>query len=312
MNARFLSRYALELIEALDRVDTSISGRLLARLPDRLAGHMRTVQDNQDPYASLSLDEAEDLFLAIDSCVGDGSGRTLENAAFVVATRVLSHRAGVLVPGDLVRTLHRLRAPLEHPFVGATFNYSITENELGFELQIGITRRPRATRLLRHLAVGYIKAAHTFVGGQKSSQQELRIYADTRGDKANLTARFKLPSIAPPPMSGVADPLPRPRRAPSQSRLPALSAVPSLADEVERIMESVPPPRRSTQRMRRVSSSQMPAVRPSAPLSELPPAEDKPPANLDSGNYRVDGRYRYRESSEPPATIDDVNPRRKR
>lgn len=236
MGPQFRSRFVRDVIDALERSDASVPMRLAARLIPRL---MRSLSEHvynaSDLRSTMPLVEAEELLLGIDAALGDGSGKVLESAGFVIGSRLLSHRGSVVVPGDVVRTIARLRTPVELPYEGVRVVFDVTETDVGFELALGVLGNPRSTRILRHLCVGYVKAAYTF--GQNRNPDELRLFADVIGDRASIAGRFKQPSMLPPPMPGA---VPGPRRSISKSRIPAAG---SLSAEVDRIFErtTLPP-----------------------------------------------------------------------
>lgn len=273
MGPRFRSRFVRDVIDALERSDASVPMRLAARLIPRL---MRSLSDHvynaPDPRSTMPLGDAEELFLGIDAALGDGSGKVLEAAGFVLGSRLLSHRGSVVVPGDVVRTIARLRTPVELPYEGVRVVFDVTETDVGFELALGVLGNPRSTRILRHLCVGYVKAAYTF--GQNRNPDELRLFADVIGDRASISGRFKQPSMLPPPLETSQS---GPRRSLSKSRIPAAG---SLSAEVDRIFERTTLPPQSRRPGAR-SSSSFRAVRDSQP----------PPAAYDPER---------RESSSPP------------
>ncbi|MCA9639402.1 MAG: hypothetical protein H6718_31515 [Polyangiaceae bacterium] len=250
---------------------------------------MRSLSDHvynaADPRSTMSLVEAEELLLGIDAALGDGSGKVLESAGFVLGSRLLSHRGSVVVPGDVVRTIARLRTPVELPYEGARVVFDLTETDVGFELALGVLGHPRSTRILRHLCVGYVKAAYTF--GHNRNPEELKLFADVIGDRASISGRFRQPSMLPPPApsAGAQSGAPGPRRSLSKSRIPAAG---SLSAEVDRIFERTTLPPQSRRPGAR-SSSSFRAVRESQP----PPAFDResssPPPPRTAAD-RQDGR----------------------
>ncbi len=288
MGPRLRSRFVRDVIDALERSDASVPMRLAARLIPRL---MRSLSDHVynavELRSTMPLEEAEELLLGIDAALGDGSGKVLESAGFVLGSRLLSHRGSVVVPGDVVRTIARLRTPIELPYEGVRIVFDVTETDVGFELALGVLGSPRSTRILRHLCVGYVKAAYTF--GQNRNPDQLRLFADVIGDRASIAGRFKQPSMLPPPLP--AGGAPGPRRSVSKSRIPAAG---SLSAEVDRIFERTTLPPQSRRPGAR-SSSSFRAVRESQP----PPAYD--PDRRESSSPpppRTDSRDQARPASE--------------
>ena len=216
----------------------------MLRLPERLRVHL-DVQSLRDssPTEVIPLDLGEELVLAIDATLGDGSGRLLEEAAAEMATRSLLRSTAGVVSGDLHATMARQRTMLERPFVGADVRFELTRNDTGFSLTVGVRGRPRSTKLLRHLATGIIRSTHRFA--RETDADALRIYGESLGDRAELTVRIRTPSADPATLEVPS--APTSRRPPSrQFRAPTLSA------EVDRIMNkaglgSIPPPSRPSQ-----------------------------------------------------------------
>ncbi len=232
------------MLASIERRERAASARLLLRLPERLSIHLDPqALSNSSPTDVTPLDLGEELLLGIDTTLGDGSGRLIEEAAEELATRSLLRSTASVVPGDLQATMARQRAALERPFVGADVRFELSRNDTGFTLTVGVHGRPRATKLLRHLTTGTIRSAHRFA--RESDADALRIYGETLGDRAELTVRMRTLS---------ADPL-TPERQPARttSRRPSRQfRSPTLTEEVDRIMNnaglgSVPPPSRPSQ-----------------------------------------------------------------
>jgi hypothetical protein len=99
---------------------------------------------------------------------------------------------------------------------------------MGFALTVGVVGRPRATRVLRHLAVGAVlaadRAAREGVSGMKLSSEVV-------ADRATLSARYQ--RSEPPRRSSESEPPPTSVRRMTTSFRP-----PSLSEEVERILSS--------------------------------------------------------------------------
>ncbi|HEV8549896.1 MAG TPA: hypothetical protein VGQ57_12725, partial [Polyangiaceae bacterium] len=176
--------------------------------------------------------------------------------------------------GDLYGTVARLRAPLEHPFVDTSVSFDVTRTPTGLRMAIGILGRPRATRVLGHIAVGAIHAAERFA--REANTEPLRIESAMIAERTRIDAHFRRGSVVPPPP----DPSPVSRRSSGASRL-----LPSLSDEVARILDaslspdrsrpSEEPVRRHTPEPRsgRGVDSE---PRSSRPLSEAPPPRSEP------------------------------------
>jgi hypothetical protein len=119
-------------------------------------------------------------------------------------------------------TMSRLGAALEPPFQGIRLIFAVEPDQDGFTLTVGASGRPRTTRLLRHLAVGYIRAAATSSAGATV----VKLYPEIVGDRAVIACRLEHASPSPPTAKA-------PSRRPS-----AVFRAPrsSLSQEVERIL----------------------------------------------------------------------------
>jgi hypothetical protein len=268
-----------DLLEVLERDHQSGVERLPSRLADRLRAHgslesLRTTS----PTDTVPLADAEEVLLAIDSTIGDGSGKTLEVAMFELATRVLS-QGNAVVLGDLLGTVARLRTAIERPFVGVDVLFEIRRTDTGFSLSVGLPGQPRSARILRHLVTGAVRAAQRF--SREASSSDFRLFGETLGDRAVIDARYRNPG-----------PTPEPPEAQPMSRRPSKSLrVPqhTLSDEVERILSTRRPPadagsfparprHASDPPIRRKSSGQLPRVvieEQAAPVDDE--VDDEPP-----------------------------------
>jgi hypothetical protein len=215
---------------------------------------------------TILLDEGEDAILAFDQVLGDGSGKTLERVACEMLARQLLQAASAVRVGDLFGTVARLRAPIEHPFVNAPVQFELAKTPSGFRLTIGISGRPRSTRVLAHVAAGAIHAAERFV--REALSDPLRLELATFADRARIDAHYRRASVMP----AAPDPVPASRRSSGATRL-----VPSLSDEVSRILDpSLTSAARSASEPPRRPSTETPAVDGRGPTSERPSA--RPPA----------------------------------
>lgn len=301
--ARLRSWFLRNLLEAAERElgADSLAG-LVARAPARVRPHLSL--DRLRAAAALDaipLDEGEDTLLAIDQGLGDGNGRVLERLSREMFARQLVQAAAAVRVGDLYGTVARLRGPLEHPFLDTEITFELEKNDAGFTLVVGVPGRPRATRLLRHLAVGAILAAERFA--REAQAEPLKIQGEAFADRARIEAHFRRTSDAPPAF----DPPTSMRRSSGASRI----GQPSLSEEVARILDPTLALGRARDeqkapRRRRISSGEMEAVKvpaqsgsalgPETPLSQrrptLPPvapaATAEPTAPKD--NKAVDPR----------------------
>ena len=242
--SRLRTWFLRNLLEAAEREFGAAAIALLPeRVPSRLRSHL-TLERLRSSAAldTLPLDEGEEAMLALENALGDGSGRALERIACEMLGRQLAQAASAVRVGDLFGTVARLRAPLEHPFVDAPVLFELGKSPTGFRLTLGITARPRATRLLGHIAAGAIRAAERFA--RESHADPLRIEVAPFADRARLDVHYRRASTLPPEP----EPLPTASRSTSAARL-----VPRLSEEIARILDpslasaraSVPVPSRS-------------------------------------------------------------------
>jgi hypothetical protein len=259
--ARLRSWFLRNLLEAADReLGSSALAGLAARAPARVRPHLSL--DRLRTTAALDaipLDEGEDALLALDQNLGDGTGRLLERLAREMFARQLVQAAAAVRVGDLYGTVARLRGPLEHPFVDVELAFELERSESGFTLFVGVPGRPRATRLLRHVAIGAILAAERFA--REAQAEPLRIHGEAFADRARIEAHFRRTSEAPPPFEAPTSV----RRSGGVSR----AGQPSLSDEVSRILDPSlllgrSRPERQAPAPKRISSSEIEAVKPPA------------------------------------------------
>ncbi len=215
-------------MEAVERRRGAAGLALLTEgVPRRLLPHASL--DRLTASAALDtilLDDGEELLLLIDSLLGDGSGRVLEWVGSELASRALN-QGGVAKFGDFYGTVARLQAFLEHPFVDTPTLFELKRTDLGFTLTVGVAGRPRATRVLRHLAVGAVTAAER---SAREGDGSAKLSSDLVADRATLTAHYQR-AMRPPRADSEAPPTSV--RRPTRSARP-----PSLSEEVERILGS--------------------------------------------------------------------------
>lgn len=262
------------MLEALERnYGTTALALLTEKVPRRLLPHASL--DRLKASAALDtilLDDGEELLLFIDTLLGDGGGRVLESIGQELAARALN-QGGVAKFGDLHGTVARLQAFLDHPFVDTPTLFELRRTDLGFSLTVGVVGRPRATRVLRHLAVGAVTAAER---SARESSSGLRLTSDIVADRATLHARYLRTGA---PERGESEPPPTSVRRPSHSLRP-----PSLSQEVERILSShkgqassVPraTPSPSSYRSSQPTIERTSQVQPVAPRSSPPGSSNK-------------------------------------
>jgi hypothetical protein len=224
---RLRSWFLRGVLETLERQYGAVALALLSeKVPRRLLPHASL--DRLRASAALDtilLDDGEELLLFIDGLLGDGGGRVLEAIGQELASRALN-QGGVAKFGDLHGTVARLQAFLDHPFVDTPTFFELKRTDLGFALTVGVMGRPRATRVLRHLAVGAVTAAER---SAREGSGLLKLSSDLLADRAMLTVHYQRSE----PLRGESEPPPTSVRRPPQSVRP-----PSLSEEVERILTS--------------------------------------------------------------------------
>src|SRR5437899_1384886 len=101
------SWFLRNVFEVLERQHGSAAlGALRTRLPPRLAAHASVERLRASAALdSIPLDEGEELLLALDSLLGDGSGKVLEGIGMELASRALSQGGGVTRAADLAGTV---------------------------------------------------------------------------------------------------------------------------------------------------------------------------------------------------------------
>ena len=260
-----------DVLEVLERGGTVVP-RLQERLPARLVGYVDLgALRTSHPTDTLPLDDGEELLLAIDAVLGDGSGRVLEGAALELGARMLAQGVGGVVAGDLLATVARMRGLIERPYLGVDVSFQLSTTDTGFALNLGVAGRPRSARLLRHLAFGAIRAAQRFSRG--ADEDSLKLYAETIGDRASVSARYREPP------SDQSDATPARTRRPSRSF--RASGQTNLSEQVERILNrsTTEPPAG----MRRTSNPPpgMTHSSPAPPLAERTSRSERPPAQRD-------------------------------
>jgi hypothetical protein len=226
------SWFLRNVVEAVERQLGALAVTSLhAKLPPRLAMHASLDRLRASSAVdSVPLEEGEEILLSVDSLLGDGSGKLLESIGIDLAARVLAAQGATVARADLLGTVARLQAFLEHPFVGVPLVFELRRNQAGFSLTVGVTGHLRATRALRHLTIGAIIAAERFA--REVGADTLKIVAENVADRSTISARYLH-------QEEVAAEEPPPSRRPPVTR----SASGSLSAEVERILRSSSPPR---------------------------------------------------------------------
>jgi hypothetical protein len=112
------SWFLRNVLEAAERqLGATAVTSLRAKLSPRLATHASLDRLRaSSALDTVPLDEGEEMLLSVDALLGDGTGKLLESIGVDLASRVLSQGGSVARAGDLLGTVARLQAFLEHPF----------------------------------------------------------------------------------------------------------------------------------------------------------------------------------------------------
>jgi hypothetical protein len=286
------------LLEAAEReLGTPVLAAMPARVPVRLKPHLTLERLRAaSPVDTLSLDEGEEATAAFEQALGDSSGRLLERVAADMFGRQLAQAVGVVRVGDLFGTMARLRGPLEHPFVDASLHFELARSPSGFQLTLGVVGRSRATRLLGHLGVAAVHAAERFA--REAHSEPLRVELESVGDRARMTVRFRRASTIPPP-----SPRPMSVRRPSG----ATRLMPSLSDEVARILDPTFPSERARGNPDAARARSEPPAAPRA--SDPPPALPSTPVRSGSaGAAPAAAPHPDPETAEAKSARDPTRP----
>src|SRR5258706_1992419 len=129
MRARFLC-------DLLDAIEHERGDELVRIAGARVCYRMEGVSGldalrTAEPGAVIPIADAEQLLLGLDVLLGNGSGSVIEAAATEVYARLL-RRSSLIVHGDLMSTVMRLRAPIEYPFVDVSLSWDLASSSTGF------------------------------------------------------------------------------------------------------------------------------------------------------------------------------------
>jgi hypothetical protein len=319
-NERLRSWFLRNFLEAAEReLGAPAIAALPARAPNRVRAHLSL--DRLKASAALDsipLDEGEEALVAFDQVLGDGSGKLIERVSCEMLARQLVQAVAAVRVGDLFGTVARLQGPLEHPFMNTTLTFDLLRTGNGLTLIVGVLGRPRASRLLGHLATGAVLAAERFA--REAHAAPLKVETEAFADRSRIDARFRRASSAPPPP--IVDIAPFSRRSSGAGRLSG-----SLSEEVNRILDRAPrrdstPPGPDTSASSASFPSETPTLRrdaaplpreesaralgpgsvppPPRPRSEPPPRSSAPPPRRDSAPPS------RRESTPPPSELAPV------
>jgi hypothetical protein len=254
---RLRTWFLRNVLDAVERLHGSAAvAQIGARLPERLRPHVSLDRLRASAVLdAIPLDDGEEVLLQIESTLGDGSGRVLENLGLELCSRALGQAGSVVKRGDLFGTVARLQAFFEHPFDGVALTFDLTRTEGGFKLTLGVAGRSRATKVLRSVAAGAVQAAERFA--RETTSGEITVVAESIADRAIITARYQGRDFTPN------DDVPISKRR-SSARPPGVSsgAAPSLSEQVEKILggAGVTGERRPSGLLRRPSDSALQAA----------------------------------------------------
>lgn len=233
------------LRRVLDAIERHTGGRASEQLAARLQGDALrlfsspTLRPSAPPLLGISLGDAERLLLAIDAALGERAGELLERAGYELACRHFLEASNYRA--DVFSCMQRLTTELTTPFVGIDVELRLNQLGEGLELYLSVPGEPRATRIWRHLCLGCLRAAFTF--SFEATSVRLRLEGDVVGDRASIVARYKTvdprePLTPPPPPPSSRRPggsVPPGSRSGRGSQRP-----PSIAEEVDRILQHAP------------------------------------------------------------------------
>lgn len=279
------TRFVRDLVDAFERDGRAEAvADALRRLEPRLSSpDLRSAMRTATHADTLDLADAEELLLGLDAAVSDGTGQLLEKLATEQLARVLA-QGSLSISGDLMGTVARMQAPLEHLFVGLPIGFDLAKKRDGFVLFLGVAGRPRTARLLRHLTVGAIRAAQRFA--REGMSDEVTLVTEGLGDRARIEARLGASGGAP---ASAGTPAAPPRRRPSvagrRNSQPHLPTTKPTLEAIDRIIRrtTITPPRFEVANPEEIVAprSRRVAVEP-APES-TPPRSDTLPSLSQSG-----------------------------
>lgn len=206
--------------------------RIQFAIPRRLSHLVTNERLRQTvPHEAIPLEDAEDLLFAVDAVVSHGAGASMESFATQIVAQAVANGVACVSVGDLAATVLGLRNVLASLFVDAPFMFELTHTLDGFNLMLGVSGRPRASRLLRHFAIGAVHAAARYA--RQPGPGELRVRGENVADRALVNVVLRDTTPVPAVM--------RSRPPLARSNPPA-----RLSSEVERILnaprDSTPPP----------------------------------------------------------------------
>jgi len=270
------TRFVLDVAEVMEKTGEGVPSQ---RSPSLLAS-LRT-----SSALTVVMDTAADILFGLDGSLGRGAGTLLEQACTDVLSRLLA-TSSLAVPGDLEATAPRLRVLLEHVMASETMAYDVSKNRDGFTIFVGIGAGPKATRLLRYIATGAVRAAQRFA--REGMTETVDLTADVLGQRVKLEVRLRKPISQPLPLeTAVAPRASRPTlRRHSNPTLQTVESImgssrpgaPSEEEEIRSKRIPVAPELDRAPRSDTLKSAVMPPL--TAPSEENPVDRTTPPAGV--------------------------------
>lgn len=216
------TRFVLDVADVMEKTGSGVPSQ---RSPALLAS-LRSSSE-----LTVAMDTAADVLFGLDGALGRGAATLLEQAFADVLSRLLASTS-LAVPGDLAASAARLRVLLEHIIASESMAYDVSSTREGFTLFVGIGAGPKATRLLRHIAVGAVRAAQRFA--REGMTETVDVTSDVLGQRVKLDVRLRHAPISQPKVIEIAPGARTSRPSPRRHSSPTLQAV-------ERIMGSSRP-----------------------------------------------------------------------
>ncbi len=235
MEPKVRSWFLRNALDALERVHGfGTREKIRYAVPPRLSHLIEPERVRATPLQeTILLEDAEDVLFAADSVVGLGAATSMESVALQAVSRAMADGAASVCSGDLAGTVSQLRCVFESPFVDTPFSFELSRTDEGFTVLLGVSGRPRAARLMRHFAVGAVRAAARYA--REPGTSDLRVSGESMADRALINVTRSDGE------AGKASSTARSRPASRTSSPPA-----RLTDEVARILNSArdttPPP----------------------------------------------------------------------
>ncbi|MBK9000973.1 MAG: hypothetical protein IPM35_35070 [Myxococcales bacterium] len=289
------TRFVRDLVEGFERDGRAEAvDEALRRLEPRLSTPgVRAALRAATHADTLDVADAEELLFGLDAAVSDGTGQLLERLATELFARILA-QGTLSISGDLMGTVARLQAPLEHLFVGLPIGFDLSKKRDGFVLFLGVGGRPRTARLLRHLTVGAVRAAQRFA--RQGMTDEVVLASEALGDRVRLEAR--LGGAAALPQAPTPPPKPPRRTAATNPSRPHLPTTKPTLEAVDRIIRraSVTPPA-----LPRTAPEEIFVPRSRRPAIELP-QESPAPRSDTMPSLSQSGFLTKREDDDEPSS----------